>query len=182
MISPQDLAISGAYILNPKVMSDDRGRFSRVFCRETLMAYGCDFEVAQINSSLTYFPGVIRGLHFQGDKSKEQKIVRCVAGSIFDVIADNRVDSPTYGKWFGAVLSAENREMLVVPSGVAHGFQALEPSSEVIYATSANYSPEDESGFRWDDPFFQIDWPIKDIEVSEKDRSWPYATDTKRGG
>ena len=174
LIASEKTPIADALLLKPKLLADDRGVFSRLFCRKTLAAAGHQFDIEQINNSSTKHAGTIRGLHYQVGDYPEAKLVRCIAGSIFDVIAYTRRNSPTYGKWFGVVLSPKEREMLIVPEGVAHGFQSLEEHSEVVYASTAEYSPDDERGLRWNDPLFNIEWPIKeDIDLSEKDQQWP---------
>jgi len=174
LIKFQPAHIEGSFILQPKMIKDERGVFSRLFCQETLAIAGCDFQIVQINNSETSRAGTIRGLHYQTGSFAEQKLVRCVNGSVYDVMADTRRESSTYGQWFGTILSAKERNMLLIPEGVAHGFLSLENSAEIIYASTAEYSPTDEQGLRWDDPFFDIDWPFNDSFVlSDKDRQWP---------
>ncbi len=112
-------------------------------------------------------------MHFQRAPHHEAKLVRCIRGSLFDVIADMRPHSPTRGRWFGATLSAENRRMLYVPEGCAHGFLTLEDNTEALYQVSEFYEPGAEGGFRWDDPAFGIRWPSTPFVISEKDEAWP---------
>jgi dTDP-4-dehydrorhamnose 3,5-epimerase len=129
-----------------------------------------------LHRSLTGDKGTIRGLHFQKSPKQEDKIVQCLQGSIFDVAVDLRKNSPTYGKWVGEILSAENKRMLLVPKGFAHGFQTLEKDCLVEYFVSQYYSPTHERGVRWNDPFFNVKWPIAKAVVSEKDGKWPLYT------
>ena len=121
--------------------------------------------------------GTIRGLHFQTPPFAQDKLVRCIRGSIFDVAVDIRYGSPTYGKWVGAVLSAENGDQLFIPAGFAHGFVTLEPDTEVIYKVDAYYDREADAGIRWDDPALGIEWPAEEALLSDKDRAAPYLAD-----
>lgn len=166
-------AIEGVYIIDPQPRGDSRGYFMRVFAKEELQKEGVDYSIVQANRSLTGEKGTIRGLHYQIAPMQEDKIVQCLQGSIFDVALDIRPNSSTYGKWVGEVLSAENKRMLLVPKGFAHGFQTLEENCLVEYFVSQYYSPQDERGIRWNDPFHKIAWPIRDAIVSEKDANWP---------
>jgi dTDP-4-dehydrorhamnose 3,5-epimerase len=166
--------LEGVYIIDLEPRGDQRGYFTRVFAKEELIKHGIAYNIAHINRSSTEKRGTIRGLHFQKAPKQEDKIVQCLQGSIFDVAVDLRKKSKTYGQWVGEVLSAENKRMLLVPKGFAHGFQTLEKNSSVEYLVSQYYYPEYESGLRWDDPYLNIDWPIKKAEVSEKDAKWPF--------
>lgn len=165
--------IEGVYIIDLTPRGDHRGYFTRVFAKEELAEYGIKYNIAHINRSLTEKKGTIRGLHFQKAPKREDKIVQCLQGSIFDVAVDLRKNSKTYGQWVGEILSAENKRMLLVPKGFAHGFQTLEKNCLVEYFVSQYYYPQHESGLRWDDPYFSINWPLHKVEVSEKDGKWP---------
>jgi dTDP-4-dehydrorhamnose 3,5-epimerase len=116
---------------------------------------------------------MVRGLHYQVAPYREAKLVRCIRGAIWDVVVDLRPESDTYLRWYGVELAADNRRQLYVPEGCAHGYQVLEDDSEVFYHSSEFYTPEAERGVRWDDPAFDIRWPIPEVTVSEKDRAWP---------
>ncbi|HSD98635.1 MAG TPA: dTDP-4-dehydrorhamnose 3,5-epimerase [Patescibacteria group bacterium] len=165
--------IKGVYIIDPQPRGDSRGYFMRVFAKEELKKEGIVYNVVQANRSLTVEKGTIRGLHYQVAPNQEDKIVQCLQGAIFDVAVDLRPKSKTYGKWVGEVLSAENKRMLLIPKGFAHGFQTLKKNCLVEYFVTSYYSPKDERGMRWNDPFHGIVWPIKNVVVSEKDASWP---------
>jgi dTDP-4-dehydrorhamnose 3,5-epimerase len=130
-------------------------------------------ELSQANLSFSQEAGTIRGMHFQRSPHEEMKVVRCLRGSIFDVVMDLRPDSPTFCKWHGEELSADNRRMLVVPEGCAHGFQTLVANTEVFYLVSKAYAPDSEDGVRWDDPAFDIKWPLSLSEISKRDTSYP---------
>lgn len=160
-------------IIEPEPRGDSRGYFARVFAKEELAKQGISYDIAHINRSLTEEKGTIRGMHRQAAPKEEDKIVQCLTGSIFDVALDLREDSKTYGQWVGEILSAENKKMLLIPKGFAHGFQTLEEDALVEYFVSEYYAPECEIGIRWDDPFHKITWPIQDVKVSEKDGKWP---------
>jgi dTDP-4-dehydrorhamnose 3,5-epimerase len=165
--------IKGLYIIEPELKSDERGYFARIFCKKEFKKIGFDFKIVQVNRSLTKKRGTIRGLHFQKPPKSEDKIVVCLKGKIFDVALDLRKNSPTFGKWVGVELSEENKKMFLIPKGFAHGFQTLTDNCEILYFVSEFYSPKYESGIRWDDPFFNIKWPIKNPILSEKDKNWP---------
>lgn len=165
--------LKDAYLIDLEPHSDSRGLFARVFCQEIFQKWGLDSRVAQANCSWSKEVGTLRGLHYQLPPAEETKLVRCISGSIYDVILDLRPDSSTFGHSFGATLSAANRSMLYVPRGFAHGFITLEPESEVLYMVSAPYSKELERGIRWDDPYFAIEWPIVPRVISERDRVHP---------
>jgi dTDP-4-dehydrorhamnose 3,5-epimerase len=142
-----------------------------LFCDEALGALLAGRPIRDINLSRCDTEGTLRGLHYQTGSSADMKLVRCTAGSVFDVIVDMRPNSPTYLRWHGEVLSASNLRMVVVPEYFAHGYQALEAGSELLYAVTAKYAPGEERGVRWDDPTVSIDWPIAPTLVSEKDRA-----------
>jgi dTDP-4-dehydrorhamnose 3,5-epimerase len=130
-------------------------------------------EVAQANTSLSKTRGTLRGMHYQKSPYEETKLVRCTRGALYDVIIDLRFDSPTYKQWVGVELSAENYRMLFVPKHFAHGFITLADDTEANYLVSQFYAPGSELGIRWNDPVFNIKWPIDISVISEKDANWP---------
>ena len=167
-----ETSVKGAFLIEPGLFEDDRGFFLRAFCTKEFEDAGIDMPVVQANLAGSRQKGTLRGLHYQIMPHEEGKLVRCVRGSVFDVVLDIRSDSETYGKWYGADLSASNRNMLYIPPGCAHGYQTLEPDSEVCYWISAFYTPLAQRGVRWDDPAFAIEWPIDDPILTERDRSY----------
>jgi dTDP-4-dehydrorhamnose 3,5-epimerase len=172
-----ETTIAGVFVVDLAPREDDRGYFTRVFCTKELASLGVDFSIKQINRSFSNKKGMIRGLHYQTDPFGEDKIVQCLRGKIFDVAVDLRNGSKTYGQYFTVELSEQNKRMLIVPKGCAHGFQSLSDTCTVEYFVSQFYTPEAEKGIRWNDPFFHIPWPISHAVVSQKDSAWPlYAT------
>lgn len=165
--------LDGARVIELEKRGDDRGFFARFFCEKEFAAEGLETRFVQINNSLSSKKGTLRGLHYQLPPSGEVKVVRAIRGALYDVIVDLRAGSPTFGKWFGAELSAENRMMMYVPRGFAHAFITLTDDTEALYLVSDFYAPECERGLRFNDPALGIEWPIEPVEVSEKDRSWP---------
>jgi dTDP-4-dehydrorhamnose 3,5-epimerase len=168
-----ELPLGGAYLVELEPHSDDRGSFARAWCREEFRAQGLATDFVQGNVSVNPEVGTLRGLHFQHAPHKEVKLVRCVRGAIFDVIVDVRKDSPTYLQWVGVELSPEALRMLYVPEDFAHGFQTLQPDSEVNYLVSAAYAPGAGAGLRYDDPELGVDWPLPVSRISVQDRQWP---------
>jgi dTDP-4-dehydrorhamnose 3,5-epimerase len=166
--------LPGAYVIELAPHADERGFFARAWCESELADQGLETRVVQANVSYNPKRGTLRGMHFQRPPHAEVKIVRCTRGAVYDVIVDLRVDSPTYRRWTGVELTAENRRALYVPRGFAHGFQTLVDDTELYYQVSDSYAPEAEGGVRWDDPAFAIRWPLpEDPILSPKDRSWP---------
>lgn len=151
---------SKVVLLRPKRFGDDRGWFSEVYNEKAFSSFGIEDRFVQDNHSLSVPAGTLRGLHFQTPPFEQAKLVRCIRGRIFDVAVDIRRASPTFGRWVGAELSAENGNQLYVPIGFAHGFVTLEPSTEVTYKVSNLYSPENDGGILWDDPEIGIEWPL----------------------
>jgi len=172
------LPLKDSFLIELKPHGDDRGFFARLFCKEVFAELGLDPHITQINNSFSAPKGTLRGLHYQLAPYAETKIVRCIQGSFYDVIVDLRPDSPTYKQSYGAVLSAANRRMMYVPKGFAHGFLTLEENSEVIYFVTQAYNKEHERGIRWDDPFFNIEWPESPQIISERDRQHPDFTES----
>lgn len=165
--------LGDACLIDIEPREDERGFFARTWCRQELAAQGLDTEIAQENLSFNRHRGTIRGLHFQRSPHEETKIVRCVRGAIFDVIVDLRPHSPTYLRWQGFELTAENRRALYIPKGFAHGFQSLTDDVEITYRISAFYAPEAAGGYRYDDAAFGIAWPLPVTVISERDLGWP---------
>lgn len=166
--------LKGAYIIEAEPFVDHRGIFSRTFCKKEFQEINHAKEIVQINYSMTKMKGGLRGLHYQLPPKAEIKVVRCISGSVFDVIVDLRKDSPTFLKWFGEILSKDNMKMMYVPEGFAHGFLSLEENSALIYFTTEFYSPEQERGINYKDPAINIKWPSDILEVSEKDKNYPF--------
>lgn len=165
--------LQGAYVIEIKKMEDERGFFGRSWCANEMKQHGLNADVRQANTSLSEKKGTLRGMHFQHDPYQETKLIRCTHGSILDVIIDLRPESETYRKWFGIELSRENYKMLYVPEDFAHGFITLEDDCEVTYLVTQFYTPGAEAGIRWDDPLFNIAWPMAPVVISEKDRTHP---------
>lgn len=165
--------IAGVRVIELEKRADERGFFARMFCESEFEAHGLETSYVQINNSFTARRGTIRGLHYQLPPAAEVKVVRCVRGAFWDVVLDLRPDSPTFMQWYGAELSAENRLMMYVPRGCAHGFITLTDDVEAIYFVSSFYAPSEERGIRWDDKRASISWPIEPTEVSAKDLGWP---------
>jgi dTDP-4-dehydrorhamnose 3,5-epimerase len=165
--------LAGAYTIELEKRGDDRGFFARTFCVNEFGALGLDAKIVQINNSLSRIQGTLRGLHYQLAPKAETKIVRCIRGALFDVILDLRQESPTFGQWFGAELTAENRTMMYVPKGFAHGFITLEPDTEAFYLATEFYGPDRERCVRWNDPKFGIKWPAEPVVISDKDKNTP---------
>ena len=166
-------ALEGVFLVEIEPIGDDRGFFARNFCRKEFAAAGLRTDVAQCNMSLNRRRGTLRGMHFQEPPMAEAKLVRCVRGSIHDVVVDLRPDSRTYCRWLSVELSGDNRRALYISEGFAHGFQTLSDDAEVHYVMFEFFSPGHAGGVRWDDPAFGIEWPLPDPIVSEKDRSYP---------
>ena len=165
--------LKNAFIIEPERIEDHRGFFARAWCKNEFEAHGLNARLVQCNLSFNRYQDTIRGMHYQESPHEETKIVRCTRGAIFDVIIDLRRESATYLKWIGVELTAENRKMLYIPEGFAHGYQTLENNTEIFYQTSQFFSPESERGMRWDDPTIAIEWRVSDnFVISEKDRNW----------
>lgn len=169
----KETKIEGLYVIEPELKADQRGFFARTFCKDELSKVGIEFDVAQVNVSFNREKGTLRGMHFQENPKAESKIVQCLKGAVYDVVIDLRKGSKTYGQWIAEELTQNNKKMLLVPKGLAQGFQTLTDECQLQYFMSEFYSPEHQSGVRWDDPFFNIAWPIKNPILSEKDKNWP---------
>ncbi len=165
--------LKDAYIVKLEKLVDDRGFFARSWCKKEFADLDLVNECVQTNLSFNIHKGTLRGMHYQAEPFGEVKLVRCIKGAIYDVIIDLRKESDTYLKWLGVELNEDNRDMLYIPKGFAHGFLTLEKNTEVFYQMSEFYQPDAARGFRHDDPAFNIKWPEKVNEISEKDETWP---------
>ena len=165
--------IAGAYLVELEKRGDERGFFARLFCEKEFAAHGLVTHFVQVNNSLSATRGTLRGMHFQKAPHAQAKIVRATRGALLDVIVDLRADSPTFKKWDAVELSADNRRMLYVPEGIAHGYMTLTDGTEAYYHASSPWVKEAESGVRWDDPAFAIEWPFPPTVISDKDTAWP---------
>jgi dTDP-4-dehydrorhamnose 3,5-epimerase len=172
--------LKGVVILEPSIYGDHRGWFTETYSQAKLKHAGIELDFVQDNHSFSATKGTLRGLHYQLNPKAQTKLVRCTSGSIFDVAVDIRKGSPTFGKWFGVELSAENKKQLLVPQGFAHGFMTLTEDVEVQYKVDEVYSPEHDRGIIWNDSTINIDWPI-DIEpiLSTKDEGAPTLVDAE---
>ncbi len=163
--------LKGAFLIDLEKRGDERGFFARAFCGMEFGAQGLATQFVQVNNSLSAQKGTLRGMHYQLAPKGETKVVRCIRGALYDVILDLRRDSPTFGKSFGAEITAENRRMMYVPKGFAHGFITLADDTEAFYFVDEFYAPDRERGVRWNEPRFQITWPIAPAVLSDKDRN-----------
>lgn len=163
--------LKGNYLIDLDLLQDQRGFFSRLFCKSDFSKLGLNTDWVQINNSSSAQVGTLRGIHFQQAPYSEVKLVRCVRGAIWDVVVDLRPHSQTFGNWFAATLSDSNRTMMYVPENFGHGFLSLEPDSELIYFVSKPYCPDYERSLLWNDPLVSIDWPFAPSVVSPKDQS-----------
>jgi dTDP-4-dehydrorhamnose 3,5-epimerase len=165
--------IDGLCVVELEPKRDMRGFNARIFSKDLFKEQSLAFSIVQTNQVFSLRKGTIRGIHMQKNPKSEDKLVQCIRGSIFDVAIDLRKESKTYGQTFSKILSWTNKEMVFIPKGVAHGFQSLQDNSVIQYSVSQYYSPKYETGIRWNDPFFHIDWPIEKVIVSEKDSARP---------
>lgn len=170
----QQTPLQGSYIIDLDAFEDHRGWFARVYCKNEFREIGHEKEWVQLNHSFTRKKGSLRGMHFQYPPFREIKMVRCIAGAVYDVIIDLRRGSPTFLQAAGVELSAANRRMLYIPEGFAHGFQTLTDDCELLYHHSEFYTPGKEGGIRYNDPMLQINWPLPVTDISDRDREHPY--------
>lgn len=166
--------LKGAFTIQPEPREDERGFFTRTYCRNEFEEIGHSREFVQFNHSMTLKRGTLRGLHYQLPPASEIKLIRCVSGEVFDVIIDIREGSPTFLVHFGVILSAENMTMIYVPEGFAHGFQTLADRTHMIYHHTAFYEPGHERGLHYSDPALGIKWPLEPLHISDKDREHPF--------
>ena len=169
----QESPLAGAYTIEMDRLEDERGFFARSYSAEEFAARGLPAAMPQSSVSFNARRGTLRGLHYQAEPHAEDKLVRCTAGAIYDVIVDLRPDSPTARRWFGVELSAANHRALFVPKGLAHGFITLRDDTEVLYMISVPYAPGFERGIRWNDPAIGIAWPTAPSVVSARDAAYP---------
>jgi dTDP-4-dehydrorhamnose 3,5-epimerase len=165
--------IGGAFILDAEQIADERGFFARSWARDEFEAHGLNPHLAQCNLSYNHRKGTVRGMHWQAAPHAETKLVRCTQGGIYDVVVDLRADSPTYLRWIGAELTAENRRALYIPEGCGHGFQTLADGTEVLYMITEYYTPAAARGMRWNDPAITVTWPLAVTVISERDAQYP---------
>jgi dTDP-4-dehydrorhamnose 3,5-epimerase len=171
----RETPLPGVWVIEPELLGDERGWFARTFDTHEFEQRGLDAAPVQCNASFNARRDTLRGMHYQADPHGESKLVRCVRGAIFDVAVDLRPDSPTFARWHGVELSAENRLAFYIPAGLAHGFQTLVDGCEVHYQMGYRYVPDAARGVRFDDPAFGIDWPAPagELIVSDRDRAFP---------
>ena len=164
--------LAGVYLIDMEKRGDERGFFARAFCEREFAERGLATRIVQANNSLSARKGTLRGMHYQLSPKAETKYVRCIRGALHDIVVDLRRDSLTFGQSFGAYLTAENRRMMAVPKGFAHGFITLVDDTEAFYLVDEFYAPECERGLRWNDPKFAIQWPAEPTVISEKDQNY----------
>jgi dTDP-4-dehydrorhamnose 3,5-epimerase len=172
------LSIPEVVLITPPVFGDKRGYFSETYKHSEFEKAGIRLNFVQTNHSRSK-KSVLRGLHFQNEPNVQGKLVRSIVGEIFDVAVDIRKGSPTYGKWIGEILSAENKKILYVPVGFAHGFCVISDEAEMLYRCTAEYAPESESGIIWNDPTINIDWPVKNPIIADKDKKMKTLEETE---
>lgn len=167
--------LKGAFVIELEPIKDDRGFFARSWCQKEFAEHGLNSNLVQCNISFNRKRGTLRGMHYQAKPYEEAKLVRCTKGAIYDVIIDIRPESLTFKQWVAVELTSENRKMLYIPEGMAHGFQTLVDDTEVFYQMSEFYHPESARGIRWDDPALKIVWLIKEnLIISQKDQSYDF--------
>jgi dTDP-4-dehydrorhamnose 3,5-epimerase len=172
---------SGLYVIKHKILQDDRGLFSRLFCKNEFSKIGFGKEFIQSNYSFNLTKGTIRGMHFQISPYAEAKLIRCIQGAVYDVAIDIREGSPTYLEYFGIELTSINMYSVLIPEGFAHGFQTLEDNSALLYQHTQFYNAEADSGLRFDDPILNIEWKFPPKLVSPKDKSYKFINNNFNG-
>ena len=168
-----ETSVDGAFVIDLDHLGDERGFFARVFCQHAFEERGLVTAFVQVNNSLSALKGTLRGMHCQLAPAAEVKMVRCIRGALYDVALDLRAESPTFRQSFGTTLSADNRRMMYLPKGCAHGFITLVDDTEAFYFVDEFYCPKLERGVRWNDPAFNIQWPIEPTVISDKDQQHP---------
>ncbi len=176
-----DLPLAGLKLVNRKILSDDRGHLTRLFCDAEMLNFGWTNSISQINHTHTKKCGTVRGMHFQYPPHSEMKLVSCLKGQVFDVVVDVRNGSETFLQWHAEILSEKNNSSLLIPHGFAHGFQAITDDVEMIYCHSKAYAPEAESGLRATDPMLNISWPLAISVLSNRDQNFPLLESDFRG-
>jgi dTDP-4-dehydrorhamnose 3,5-epimerase len=169
----EETKLAGVVTIRLERKADERGFFARTWCQQEFGRKGLNPKLAQCSISFNPRKGTLRGMHYQASPHAEAKLVRCTSGAIYDVVIDLRLQSRTYKEWIGVTLTAESRDMIYIPEGCAHGFLTLEDESEIFYQMSEFYHPESARGVRWDDPAFNIAWPMEPELISERDRTYP---------
>lgn len=165
--------LNGLYMIEPERLEDNRGFFARIWCEREFKAIGINPKLAQCSISFNRKKGTLRGMHYQDIPYKESKLVRCTMGAVYDVAIDLRPESNTFRQWISMELTAENRKMIYIPEGFAHGFLTLADNTEVFYQISEFYMSEYSRGVRWNDPAFRIHWPDKIAVISDRDQNYP---------
>lgn len=168
-----ETTLKDARLIDLEKRGDDRGFFARTYCAREFAAHGLETDFVQQNTSYSKYKGTLRGMHFQRAPHAETKLIRCLRGSIVDIIVDLRPDSPTYRRWEAFELDDRNHRMLLVPKGFGHGFQTTSDEVEVTYLVAGFYEPSSEGGVRWNDPALGIVWPLEPTVMSDKDKAWP---------
>ena len=168
------LELTGAFLIEPELICDERGFFSRIICEKEFKHHSLPNNWVQQNIAFNHKKGTLRGMHYQKEPFAEIKAVRCTRGAIYDVIVDLRPTSETYKKWIGIELNQDNHKILYIPQGFAHGYITLTDNAEITYLVSQSYQPTAEAGIRYDDPVIDILWPEKIMLMSEKDKKLPY--------
>lgn len=169
----KELSLAGAYLVELEPRADARGFFARTFCEDEFAAAGLVTRFPQASVSYNARRGTVRGMHFQAAPHEETKLVRCLAGAVYDVIVDLRPGSPTYRRSVGVELSAQNRLALYIPKGFAHGFQSLRDDSELLYMIDVGYVAGAARGVRWNDPAIDVQWPVPIEVIADKDNEFP---------
>jgi dTDP-4-dehydrorhamnose 3,5-epimerase len=167
-----ETAVQGAWLVEVNRITDDRGFFARVWCQDEFTEHGIKADWVQANVGRSVRAGTLRGMHYQRDPHAEAKLVRCTRGAVYDVALDLRRTSPSYLRWAGVTLDADEHAMLYIPAGCAHGYQTLADDSEITYFTSAPYDRDAATGGRYDDPAFGIEWPLPVEVISGQDAGW----------
>jgi dTDP-4-dehydrorhamnose 3,5-epimerase len=177
----EETKLKDAYLISLQLLTDARGGFARTFCKKEFQQIGHKKEFVQLNHSFNAHKGTIRGMHFQIPPLQEIKLIRCIRGSVLDVIVDLRKDSPTFLQHLSIELSEQNKIMIYVPENFAHGFQTLEDNCELIYHHTEFYTPQADSGIRFDDPTLAIKWPLPPVMVSDKDKNYKLIDNNFKG-